>query len=114
MAEVTTFLRANYPEEDSDPWFLSFQDYVQKMDEILFLQKIMTNSFVTGGGSFSLSSNLFQWTQDFAIPVFQYARTFFFGILAFFKTPHQLGCKFLRFFYVHDGRRVVDTDFAIE
>lgn len=98
----TTFLGIDYPDENQDPFYESYEAQMQQMDQIIFMQKVMNNLFLSGGGTrtWNGGSGSFSWSADFVIPVFHWGK----------KINVQFGPDNMnRFVAIPDGSALVVT-----
>lgn len=74
MPDVTTFMQISYPSEYQDPFWETWTAFVSKIDEQIYMNKVMNNFILSGGGTiaFSSSTGVLSWTQDFVIPYLEY------------------------------------------
>ena len=73
MADKTTFMKITSPSESEDPFWNSWQAFVNSIDYSLYMPKVKTNFILCCGGTvaFDDTTGILTWTEDFKIPFFE-------------------------------------------
>jgi hypothetical protein len=69
----TIYNNFQFPEENEDPHFEKIASFFNSQDFLVFNNKLRSNFILAGGGtkSFSASTGLFSWTDNFALKIYQ-------------------------------------------
>lgn len=103
---LSSFFQWFYPDENTDPWFDGFQEFVNDQEATVYglMSAALGGNIITGGGAVSFVFNgttgVLSWTDDFQIPLLS---------SGFYLNVKYGPDNVTRQMTLHEGDRVVVT-----